>query len=63
MDVLTDYENALLGALGAVAAHKLVVSKESSKTIRDCSKALDGLSVGLRKQLIEDDKQLAVKND
>ena len=61
--VVLQFEHALEGALGAIAAHKLINSKESSKTIRDCSKAIDNLSVGLRKHLIEEDKKLALRND
>lgn len=62
---LTTYQEALEAALGAIAAHSVCASKESSKVIRDCSKHLDGLSVDLRKTLIEQDKQMsmAVSND
>ena len=61
--VVLQYEHALEGALGAIAAHKLVTSKDSSKVLRDCSKAIDALSVGLRKHLIEADKKLEINND
>ena len=63
--ILTKYQETLEGALGAIAAHTVCPSKESSKVIRDVSKQLDGMSVELRKTLIEQDKQLsmAVSND
>lgn len=62
---LTKYQETLEATLGAIAAHTVCSSKESSKVIRDCSKALDNMSVELRKTLIEQDKQLsmAVSND
>lgn len=58
--ILTKYQEALEATLGAIAAHTLVSSKESSKTIRDCSKQLDSMSVQLRKTLIEEDKQMVI---
>lgn len=61
--ILSNYQEALEGALGAIAAHSIVTSKESSKTIRDCSKALDNLSVELRRTLVEQDKQMAVQHE
>ena len=61
--ILTQYQAALEGALGAIAAHTLVQSKESSKTIRDCSKAIDNMSVELRRTLIELDKSMAVQHE
>ena len=63
MSVLTQYQTALEGTLGAIAAYQLVNSKESSKTIRDCSKLIDSMSVELRRQLIEADKALVINND
>ena len=47
--------------LGAILAHKLVQSKQSTHVIRDLSKQLDGLSVALRAELIEADKLLNIK--
>jgi hypothetical protein len=51
---------ALQAELGAITAFMLVRSKESSKTIRDCTKITDSLSVDLRKSLVEFDKSLTV---
>lgn len=63
--ILTQYQETLEATLGAIAAHTVCTSKESSKVIRDLSKQLDSMSVELRKTLIEQDKQLsmAVSND
>lgn len=61
-EVLAQYQAALEGTLGAIAAHSIVSSKESSKTIRDCSKLIDSMSVELRKQLILLDKDLVISN-
>ncbi len=61
--ILAQYQNALEGTLGAIAAYNLINSKESSKAIRDCSKLIDSMSVELRKALIESDKSLAVHNE
>jgi len=61
--LLTQYQAALEGTLGAIAAHSLVHSKDSSKTIRDCSKVIDSMSVELRKSLVEFDKLLVATND
>ena len=61
--LLEQYQEALEGTLGALAAHSLVRSKDSSKTIRDCSKIIDNMSVELRKSLIESDKSLVATND
>ena len=52
---------ALQAELGAIAAFLLVNSKESSKTVRDCTKVTDSLSVELRKSLVEFDKSLTIK--
>ena len=62
-EVLTKYQETLEGALGAIAAHKVCTSRSSSKVIRDCSKALDDMSVELRKTLIEFEKSLGVQNE
>ena len=60
--ILAQYQAALEGTLGAIAAHSIVSSKESSKTIRDCSKLIDSMSVELRKQLILLDKDLVISD-
>lgn len=62
-EILDKYQEVLEGTLGAIAAHHVCSSKESSKTIRDCSKKLDSMSVELRKTLIDLDKSMAVQND
>ena len=62
-EILTKYQTVLEGALGAIAAHLVCTSKESSRVIRDCSKELDAMSVELRKSLIDFDKQLTIKGD
>ena len=61
--ILAQYQAALEGTLGAIAAHSLVQSKESSKTIRDCSKLIDSMSVELRRTLVELDKSMVISND
>jgi hypothetical protein len=61
--ILADYQAALEGCLGAIAAHLVCTSKDSSKVIRDLSKHLDSMSVELRRSLVELDKSLAVSND
>ena len=60
-EVLAQYQAALEGTLGAIAAHSIMQSKESSKTIRNCSKLIDSMSVQLRKDLVELDKYLTLK--
>ena len=60
-ELLTKYQETLEATLGAIAAHSLVQSKESSKTIRDCSKLIDSMSVELRRTLVELDKSLTLK--
>ena len=60
--ILAQYQNALEGTLGAIAAYNLINSKESSKSIRDCSKLIDSMSVELRRTLVELDKSLVVKD-
>ena len=60
--ILTQYQSALEGTLGAIAAYNLINSKESSKAIRDCSKLIDSMSVELRKQLILLDKDLVISD-
>jgi len=62
-EVLENYQAALEGTLGAIAAHSIVQSKESSKTIRDCSKLIDSMSVELRRALVELDKSMVISND
>ena len=52
---------ALQAELGAITAFLLINSKESSKTVRDCTKVTDSLSVELRKSLVEFDKSLTIK--
>jgi len=49
---------ALQAEVGAITAFMLIQSRESSKTIRDCTKITDSLSVELRKSLVEFDKSL-----
>ena len=63
--ILAKYQATLEGCLGAIAAHLIISSKDSSKVIRDLSKQLDNMSVELRKSLVELDKSLAlgVSND
>ena len=60
--ILAQYQNALEGTLGAIAAYNLINSKESSKAIRDCSKLIDSMSVELRRTFVELDKSLVVKD-
>ena len=62
-EILAKYQAVLEGALGAIAAHTVCTSKESSRVIRDCSKELDSMSVELRKSLHDFDKQLSITND
>lgn len=61
--ILKKYQELLEGTLGAIAAHYILTSKDSSKTIRDCSKKLDNLSIDLRKALREQDKSLTKNNN
>lgn len=51
---------ALEAELGAITAFMLVRSRESSKTVRDCTKHTESLGVDLRKSLIEFDKSLTI---
>ena len=62
-EILIKYQEALKGTLGAIAAHLVCTSKESSRVIRDCSKKLDSMSVELRKSLHDFDKQLVLKGE
>ena len=62
-EILKKYQEVLEGTLGAIAAHLVCTSKESSRVIRDCSKELDSMSVELRKSLYDFDKQLGMSND
>ncbi len=63
--ILAEYQATLEGCLGAISAHLICTSRDSSKVIRDLSKQLDSMSVELRKSLIELDKSLTtgVSND
>jgi hypothetical protein len=63
MLVLVQYQQALVATLGAITAHTLVSSRESSRVIRECSKALDDMSVELRKQLLANEKLMVINND
>ena len=62
-EILMKYQEVLQGTLGAIAAHLVCASKESSRVIRDCSKELGSMSVELRKSLHNFDKQLSISND
>ena len=62
-ELLDKYQAALEGTLGAIAAHHVCSSKASTKTLRDCSKVIDSMSVELRRTLLELDKQMVVQND
>jgi hypothetical protein len=61
--ILDQYQAILTGTLGAIAAHTVVQSKESSRVIRECSKTLDNMSVDLRKTLLEFEKSMVINND
>ena len=60
---LNQYQSALEATLGAIAAHSLVQSRESSRVIRECSKQLDSMSTQLRKELLSNEKLLVISND
>ena len=60
---LNQYQLALEATLGAIAAHSLVQSRESSRVIRECSKQLDSMSTQLRKELLSNEKLLVISND
>lgn len=60
---LNQYQSALEATLGAIAAHSLVQSRESSRVIRECSKHLDSMSIQLRKELLNNEKLLVISND
>ena len=60
---LNQYQSALESTLGAIAAHSLVQSRESSRVIRECSKQLDTMSIQLRKELLSNEKLLVISND
>ena len=60
--ILSEYQATLEGCLGAIAAHLLCTSRASTKVIRDLSKQLDGMSIELRKSLVELDKSLTTKD-
>lgn len=61
--VLSQYEEALSATLGAIAAHSLVQSRESSRVIRECSKQLDSMSTQLRKELLAKEKLMVISNE
>lgn len=61
--ILTNYQVALEATLGAIAAHSLVQSRESSRVIRECSKQLDNMSTQLRKELLANEKLMVINND
>ena len=61
--ILATRESQLLAELGAITAYRVVTSKASTATIRQCSKLLDSTSVQLRRELIELDKTLVISND
>lgn len=60
---LNQYQLALEATLGAIAAHALVQSRESSRVIRECSKQLDSMSTQLRKELLSNEKLLGISNE
>lgn len=60
---LNQYQSALEATLGAIAAHSLVQSRESSRVIRECSKQLDSMSTQLRKELLSNEKLLGTSNE
>lgn len=60
---LTNYQVALEATLGAIAAHSLVQSRESSRVIRECSKHLDDMSIQLRKELLAKEKLMVISNE
>ena len=61
--VLNQYEEALSATLGAIAAHTLIQSRESSRVIRECSKQLDNMSTQLRKELLSNEKLMTITLD
>ncbi len=61
--ILNQYQLALEATLGAIAAHSLIQSRESSRVIRECSKQLDSMSTQLRKELLSNEKLLRVTNE
>lgn len=61
--IVLDREKLLLAELSAINAYKVVMSKEASATIRQCSKLLDDSSVQLRRELVATDKQLGLSKD
>lgn len=62
MTKLEELEIKLEGLLGAIMAHKVKQSRESSKVIRNLTKLIESLGVPVRKELVELDKTL-VSND
>ena len=61
MKLLDEYEQIVLAQLGAISAHKILQSKDSSKCIRDLAKQLSNVSTALRKELVLFDKTLVLK--
>ena len=61
MGLLQEYEQLLMAQLGAISAHKVLTSKESSKCIRDLARELSVASAPLRKELVLMDKSLVLK--
>lgn len=60
---LDQYQSALEATLGAIAAHSLVQSRESSRVIRECSKQLNNMSTQLRKELLANEKLLGITDE
>lgn len=60
METLTRYTKLLEAQLGAIKANSVLTSKESTKVIRDLSKHIDGISINLRRELIEFDRSLNI---
>jgi len=54
---------ALEAELGSITAFILVQSKEASKTVRDCTKITDSLSIELRRSLVDFDKSLTTQEN
>lgn len=61
MKILDEYEKLVIAQFGAMSAHKVLQSKDSSKCIRDLAKQLSNVSTALRKELVLFDKTLVLK--
>ena len=59
---LAEYKQTVLAQLGAITAYEVLLTKESSKSIRDLAKQLADMSPTLRRELVETDKTLTVKH-